>query len=136
MRSRRMSPSLLSQRISSYYPSTATAAARQCQHASPLINIRITKTATASSSNRIIDLCSDTVTQQTCSKCNDVMNKAPTILALQEYSADLFGKEAALYVPQEQWATCAPYWLIVITIRRQRRFWECILIFCMRVGGM
>jgi threonine aldolase len=58
--------------------------------------------------NRIVDLRSDTVTQPTpsmlktatlASTGDDVMGEDPTVLALQEYVADLFGKESALYVP-------------------------------------
>jgi threonine aldolase len=69
---------------------------------------QITIKTTTSSSNRIIDLRSDTVTQPSPSMLHaatlaptgdDVMNEDPTVLALQEYVADLFGKEAALYVP-------------------------------------
>ena len=65
-------------------------------------------TVKATQSNRIIDLRSDTVTQpsqsmlQTATQAptgDDVMNEDPTVLALQEYAADLFGKQKALYVP-------------------------------------
>ena len=59
-------------------------------------------------SNPIVDLRSDTVTQPSPAMLkaamlaptgDDVMGEDPTVLALQEYVADLFGKESALFVP-------------------------------------
>lgn len=79
---------------------------RRCIKLTPTQNRAFTIKATQS--NRIVDLRSDTVTQpsqpmlQTAARAptgDDVMGEDPTVLALQEYVADLFGKEAALYVP-------------------------------------
>ena len=62
-------------------------------------------TVKATQSNRIVDLRSDTVTQpshsmlQTAARAptgDDVMGEDPTVLALQEYVADLFGNRAIL----------------------------------------
>ena len=58
--------------------------------------------------SHMIDLRSDTVTKPSKSmlECglnaptgDDVLGEDPTVLALQEYAADLFGKERALFVP-------------------------------------
>ena len=65
-------------------------------------------TIKATQSYPIVDLRSDTVTQPSPAMLkaatlaptgDDVMGEDPTVLALQEYVADLFGKESALYVP-------------------------------------
>eukprot|EP00956_Cyclotella_meneghiniana_P003125 scaffold3820_cov77-Cyclotella_meneghiniana.AAC.4 len=72
------------------------------------LQYRTLATSKANQFSRIVDLRSDTVTQPTQSMLftatqaptgDDVMGEDPTILALQEYVADLFGKESALYVP-------------------------------------
>ena len=72
------------------------------------LQYRTLATSKANQFSRIVDLRSDTVTQPTQSMLftatqaptgDDVMGEDPTILALQEYAADLFGKESALYVP-------------------------------------
>ena len=74
----------------------------------PQLQYRTLATSKANQFNRIVDLRSDTVTQPTQSMLStathaptgdDVMGEDPTVLALQEYAADLFGKESALYVP-------------------------------------
>ena len=58
--------------------------------------------------SKLIDLRSDTVTQPTRSMLatvltaptgDDVLGEDPTVLALEDYAADLFGKEKALFVP-------------------------------------
>mmetsp|Transcript_20257 Transcript_20257/g.44052 ORF Transcript_20257/g.44052 Transcript_20257/m.44052 type:complete len:390 (-) Transcript_20257:41-1210(-) len=63
---------------------------------------------TIGSSKRIVDLRSDTVTQPTAAMLraatqattgDDVMGEDPTVNALEAYTADLFGKERALFVP-------------------------------------
>ena len=74
----------------------------------PQLQYRTLATSKANQFNRIVDLRSDTVTQPTQSMLStatqaptgdDVMGEDPTVLSLQEYAADLFGKESALYVP-------------------------------------
>ena len=74
----------------------------------PQLQYRTLATSKANQFNRIVDLRSDTVTQPTqfmlstatqAPTGDDVMGEDPTVLALQEYAADLFGKESALYVP-------------------------------------
>jgi threonine aldolase len=61
---------------------------------------------------RIIDLRSDTVTRPTpemrramaaAEVGDDVYLEDPTINRLQERAAEIFGKEAGLFVPPEQW---------------------------------
>jgi len=56
----------------------------------------------------VVDLRSDTVTQpsremlecaMTAQTGDDVMGEDPTVLKLEEYAAQICGKEAALYVP-------------------------------------
>ncbi len=60
------------------------------------------------SSSPVVDLRSDTVTRPTAAMRramaeaevgDDVLNEDPTVLRLQERTAELFGKEAALFVP-------------------------------------
>ena len=59
-------------------------------------------------SDRVIDLRSDTVTRPSAEMRramadaevgDDVLGDDPTVIALQDHAAELFGKEAALYVP-------------------------------------
>jgi threonine aldolase len=79
-----------------------------------MININVTRRlhlaarSVQSSSRRIVDLRSDTVTQPTvdmlravtqASTGDDVMREDPTVNELEAYAADLFGKENALFVP-------------------------------------
>ena len=70
-------------------------------------NTRFTSTTT-NSQKKLIDLRSDTITKPTnemlhCALTartgDDVFNEDPTVLELQEYAANLFGKEAGLYLP-------------------------------------
>jgi len=65
-------------------------------------------TMQAAGARRTIDLRSDTVTKPSpemrramaeAEVGDDVLGDDPTVIALQEYAAGLFGKEAALYVP-------------------------------------
>eukprot|EP00986_Skeletonema_menzelii_P004075 scaffold1352_cov136-Skeletonema_menzelii.AAC.5 len=64
--------------------------------------------AFSTNNRRIVDLRSDTVTQPTSAMLNaatqaktgdDVMGEDPTVTALEDYAAELFGKERALYLP-------------------------------------
>ena len=64
--------------------------------------------STNTKSNRIVDLRSDTITKPTLEMLHaatraetgdDVMEEDPTVMMLEEYAAELFGKERALFVP-------------------------------------
>lgn len=81
---------------------------RRRMHSTTRWFIQSYSSSSSCSSRRIVDLRSDTVTQPTVSMLraatqaatgDDVMGEDPTVNKLEEYIANLFGKERALFVP-------------------------------------
>lgn len=81
---------------------------RRRMHSTTRWFIRSYSSSSATSSGRIVDLRSDTVTKPTsymlraatqAETGDDVMGEDPTVKKLEEYVANLFGKERALFVP-------------------------------------